>query len=73
MRDMELYLVLVVDPYDEPSYGDIRCVCDRDHLRDIVGRLHDAGFASEDIRAVRCGVNERIDWNADMKRQLEES
>lgn len=26
MRDMELYLVLVVDPYDEPSYGDLLCV-----------------------------------------------
>ena len=58
-----LYLVLIRDPYEEPSYDDICYVCDGDHLDGFVGRLHDAGFPLEDIRVVRCAVNERIDWD----------
>lgn len=50
-----LYLVLIRDPYEEPSYDDICYVCDGDHLDGFVGRLHDAGFPLEDIRVVRCG------------------
>lgn len=38
-------------------------VCDGDHLDGFVGRLYDAGFLPEDIRVVRCAVNERIDWD----------
>lgn len=44
-----LYLVLICDPYEEPSYDDICYVCDGDHLDGFVGRLHDAGFSPEDI------------------------
>ena len=48
-----LYLVLICDPYEEPSYDDIRYVCDGDHLDGIVARLYDAGFSPEDIHAAR--------------------
>lgn len=58
-----LYLVLICDPYEEPSYDDICYVCDGDHLDGFVGRLHDAGFSPEDIHVLRCAVNERIDWD----------
>lgn len=58
-----LHLVLICDPYEEPSYDDICYVCDGDHLDGFVGRLYDAGFLPEDIRVVRCAVNERIDWD----------
>lgn len=58
-----LYLVLICDPYEEPSYDDIRYVCDGDHLGGIVARLYDAGFSPEDIHVLRCAVNERIDWD----------
>lgn len=37
-----LYLVLICDPYEEPSYDDICYVCDGDHLDGFVARLHDA-------------------------------
>lgn len=63
LPEPELYLVLVCDPYEEPSYDDILRVCDGDHLDGIVGRLYDAGFPPEDIRIVSCAVNERIDWD----------
>lgn len=62
-RNRDCTLVLIRDPYEEPSYDDICYVCDGDHLDGFVGRLHDAGFPLEDIRVVRCAVNERIDWD----------
>ena len=58
-----LHLVLICDPYEEPSYDDICCVCDSNHLGGIVARLYDAGFSPEDIHVLRCAVNERIDWD----------